>query len=313
MPILSTNLTPDLRLAAALDQALLVMLTDMATIRNWSNAGSMAVNNYGSINSSGATTSRIRLAGLGGRNPFVDTAAEDTDITETVFTDASVDIAVVRSALLRNISDLATLTGFAQDIDPLSLAQDLGMSFETYFNGLVGAAVATAATTVGAAGVDFSMDNWYDATYVLELNSVPGPYFALLHPRQYADMVESLRAEAGAVSLITAATPEVMSLTGPGIKGSFLGVSIFTSSHVTESGGDKYGAMFGTGALGYKTGSPDARSYLGAGTVVQTNDGSITVEISRNPSAALTEVVGNAYCGLSVIEQGRMVGIVTDA
>lgn len=312
MPILSTNLVPDLRLAAALDQALLVMLTDMASIRNWSTGGAAAINDLGSINSSGSNTSRIRLAGLGGRNPFVDTAAEDTEVAETVLTDASVDIAVVRAALLRNISDLATLTGFSQDIDPESLAADMGNSYETYFNGLVGTAVATATTTVGTTTVDMSVDDFMDATTALELAAVPGPYFCLLHPRQYADFVESLRAEAGAMQF-KAAESSVMDLVGPGLKGSFLGVSIFTSTFVTSTAADRLGAMFGAGALGYKTGSPDARSYLGAGTVVQTNDGSITVEITRNSSAAITEIVGNSYCGLSVIEQGRLVGIQTDA
>lgn len=309
MPILSTNLVPDLRLAAALDQALLVMLTDMATIRNWSSAGRAAIANLGNINSSGSTTSRIRLAGLGGRNAFVDTAAEDTAVAETALTDASVDIAVVRSALVRQISDLATLTGFSADIDPESLANDMGMSFESYFNGLVGTAAATAVTNVGTAAA-MSVNDWYDAMAQLELNAVPGPYYCLMHNAQYSAFQSSLRSEAGAVSF-RAADSSMLDLVGPGLKGDFLGVSIFTSNSVTQAAGKKEGCMFGAGAFGYKTGAPDARSFLGAGDVVQTQDGSITVEIAREPGSALTKIVGNAYCGLSVIEQDRLVGLVT--
>ena len=309
MPILSTNLVPDLRLAAALDQALLVMLTDMATIRNWSSAGRAAISNLGSINSSGSTTSQIRLAGLGGRDAFVDTAAEDTDVAETALTDGHVDIQVVRSALVRQISDLGTLTGFAQDINPESLANDMGMSFERYFNGLVGTAAATATQNVGSAAA-MSVNDFYDAMAQLELDAVPGPYYLLLHNAQYSAFQASLRSEAGAVSFI-AADSDMLNMVGPGLKGDFLGVSIFTSNDVTQAAGKKEGAMFGAGAFGYMSGAPDARSFLGAGDVVQTQDGLITVEIAREPGQALTKIVGNAYCGLSVIEQDRLCGVVT--
>ena len=316
MPILSTagagGLQPDLRLAVALDQALLVILTDMATIRNWSVAGTPAISQLGSINNSGSNTSRIRYAGLGGANPFVDTAAEDTAVAETLLTDASVDIAVVRSALRRQISDLATFTGFNQDITPESLAADMGASYESYFNGLVGDAVESATNTVGVTATAMTVDTWYLAMADLESRAVPGPYYALLHPVTFSQFVDSLRGEAGAVQF-KAADSSMLDLVGPGLKGEFLGVSIFTSTDVNETGGDKFSGMFGSYAMGYKTGSPDARSYLGAGAAVQTNDGSITVEISREPNSALTNIVGNAYCGLSVLEQDRLCGIVSVA
>ena len=315
MPILSTlgvgGLQPNLRLAQALDQALLVMLSDMATIRNWSTAGISAITDLGSINFSGSNTSRVRLAGLGGRDAFQPTAAEDTDEPETLLTDASVDISVARASLVRLISDLATFTGFDSDINPESLSADMLASYESYFNGLVGTTIAGSVTNVGNPGLAMTVDDFYDAVAAVELLAVPGPYFMLLHNKQYSDFAQSLRAEAGAVALKTADST-MLDLVGPGLKGDFLGVSIFTSNAVTVGVGPAYeGALFGSGAVGFKTGSPDARSYLGAGTVVQTNDGAITVEISRDSSSALTEITGNSYCGMSIIEQGRICGITT--
>ena len=39
----------------------------------------------------------------------------------------------------------------------------------------------------------------------------------------------------------------------------------------------------------------------------------VIVELQRDASAATTEVVGAAYVGLSLLEQDRVCGIVTDA
>ena len=39
----------------------------------------------------------------------------------------------------------------------------------------------------------------------------------------------------------------------------------------------------------------------------------LLVEITRDASKGVTEVAGNAYVGVGLIEQARIVGIVTDA
>lgn len=302
MPITQVNLQPDLRLAVSLDAALRLILSDMASIRNTG-----AVEWLGTVDGTGSDTSRIRLAGLGSTNPFQTITPDGTAVAETALTDASADIAVVRGALMREITDLATLTGFADDVNPATLAASMAASYERYFNQQVAAAVSTLGTDVTAAA-GLTLDDFYDAMFVLQLASVPGPYFALLAPVQVNDLMESLRAEAGAVSLMPA-TAEMLSIKGQGYVGEFLGVSIFKSSDVSTAGGDREGALWGGGCFGYKTGT--MRAPIGA--VVTSPNSEIVVEFNRNAAAGITEIIGNAYLGVGLIEDARGCGLNSDA
>lgn len=307
MPILHSGLETDLRLAAALDQGLLVSLTDMATIRNVPGA----IDFHGSVNGTGSDTGRLRFVGLGGADHMAG-STEGTTVSETALTDASVDIAVTRQALVRNIGDLATLTGFGVDVNPQSLAADMVASYDGRFNELFTAAGATASTNVGTSGVDMSHDDFMDAVFTLQLNSATGPFFACLHPRQYVDWIESLRSEGGALQF-SPATAEMLAIRGQGYAGEYLGVNIFKMSDVTEATGNKEGFFWGAGAFGYKVAQPDGRLMLGAGAGVAVAMDEILVEVQREPDGALTKVSGNAWVGLSVKEQARLVGCVTDA
>lgn len=307
MAILHVNLETDLRLAAQLEQALLVSLTDMATIRNVPGA----IDFHGSVNGTGSDTGRLRFVNLGGATHLA-SVAEGAEAVEVGLTTAAVDIAVSRAALVRNVSDVVTQTGFSVDIDPQSLAADMVASYDGYFNETYAITGATASTIVGSTGVDFSHDDYMDALFTLELNSVPGPYFCALHPRQFADWQESLRAEGGAL-MFNPATAEMLNIRGQGFAGNFLGISIFKMSDIQESGGDKQGFMYGQGALGYKVAIVDGRSMLGAGTSLAVRMDELYVEITRDASKAQTEIVGNAHLGMAVKEQSRLVGIHTDA
>ena len=306
MPILHSNLETDLRLAVALDQSLAVTLTDQAAIRNLPGA----INFLGTVNGTGSDTSRIRYASLGGSDHFSATAGENTDESETALTDTSVDIAVVRAALVRNVGDLAVATGFAQDINPAVLAADMAASLEGYFNGLIAADIATAGTDKGQSGVDLSVDDFYDAIFFLEQGSVPSPYFAMLAPIQFTDFQSSLRSEGGAVQF-SPATQAMLQIAGQGLAGSFMGVNIFKSSDVTTATGNRHGAMWGAGALGYKIAIANPGNFGGSSVVVRMDE--LVIEISRDASTALTEVVGNAYLGTKLLEDARIVGLVTDA
>ena len=308
MPILHANLETDLRLAQALDQALLVSLTDMASIRNVPGA----VDFHGSVTGTGSDTSRLRYVALGGADHFAATAAEDTDVAESALAVSSVDIAVTRAALVRNIGDLATATGFGDDVDPEGLAADMVASYDGYFNSLFTTAGATATSNVGSTGVDMSHSDFMDAIYTLEIASVPGPWICVLHPRQLADWQESLRAEGGATQFM-AATAEMMAIKGQGYAGNHSGVDIFKMSDVVQTGGDREGFMYGAGTFGYKVAIIDDRAMFGAGSSLVVRADEILVEVTRDASRAITEIVGNAWVGLSVKEDARLVGIVTDA
>lgn len=301
--ILHSNLETDLRMASVLDSALAMILAARPAMRN-----SGALVNYGTVNGIGSDTKTIRLAGLAGTDQFSNTAAENTDVSTTALTDASANIAVVRSALRRDIGDLAQLTGFSgSDLTPQVIANAMVIESDRYFDERVATAVATASTNVGTSGVDMTHDDFVDAIYQLELNSVPPSFHCMLHPRQLADWQESLRGEGGALQF-QAATADMLNIKGSNFAGSMLGVEVWTSADVTAGSGNREGGMWGLGALGYATGIP----MISFGDVVRPASGPLSVEFQRDASAALTEIVGHYYLGVSVIEQNRLVGIVTD-
>jgi len=93
---------------------------------------------------------------------------------------------------------------------------------------------------------------------------------------------------------------------GQGYAGSFLGVDIFKSSKVpTANGGaDRAGAMMGYGAVGMAEGA--VRPIAAAGTV-------IAVEYERDSAKGLTAITGNAYFGVSLLQDSMGVSIITDA
>lgn len=302
--ILESNLSTDLRLAQMIEAEIRMILADVASIRNTS-----AVSFLGDVAGIGSDTLQVRLAGLNGTNEMASTA-EAADAATTALTDASVTVTAARYALRRDISDLAVLTGLGADVDPFKLAESMVASFEGAFMTALATAVASFSSTAGTSGVDASVDDWMDSIATLELASVPGPYWGLIHPRQLADIQESLRSESGPLSF-NPASADLLRIAGPGMAGDFLGVQIFQSSKITSSGGNRRGALFGEGALGFVIGTP--KPLVGAGGDVRPAGSPVVVEFQRDASAALTEVVGHAYFGISILEDSRGVLLSTDA
>jgi len=265
-----------------------------------------AIINLGDISGQGSTASKVGLIGLDGSDVMAAVGSETTALSNTALTDASAVCTIARQGLQYEMSDLARITDSGGMVNLTRFAQSMGGSGAMRLTTMFATAVGTFATTAGTSGVDMSVDDWFDAVYGLELNTVPGPFLAVLHPRQYADFQNSLRSELGALQF-QPATAEALMLRGPGYKGSFGGSDIFTSSKVVGDATDRSGGIFGRGALGYKTGSvpPDPN-------IPAVYAGPIMVEFERSASAGLTEIVGNLYVGTVEIEDLRGVSIITD-
>ena len=102
----------------------------------------------------------------------------------------------------------------------------------------------------------------------------------------------------------------MLKIKGQGYVGDFAGVSIHKSSRVTDNGTNYEGAMWGVDALGYK--SATVKPVPGA--IMTSPDREVVVEFNRGAGAAAgyTQIIGHAYFGMAVLEQARIVGIVTD-
>ena len=301
----STLNTAGLRLDKMIENEVRALLFDAASIRN-----SGALLFAGDVAGMGSSAISLRYAGLDGQEPM-NTQADGTEITSSNLTTATADITVGRIGLRYDLTDLAALTKLGQDIDVFRLSESMAGAFESRFMEMVCALFSSASSSVGSTGVDMSVDDFMDALYLLEIANNPSQLFAVLHPRQIADLQSSIRNETANAIAFNPAHHELMKSLGQGFVGDFMGVQVHKSAYVPSDGTDRSGAMFSAGAIAYALGTPvplagPAGEIRPAGTPV-------LVELERDSAFSLTKIVGSAYTGAAIVEQSRIVEIATDA
>lgn len=238
---------------------------------------------------------------------------EDVASTVTNITDSSATLTVAAYRLHREITDLAVITG-GPELDELVAA--MGLSATRTMSGLLTAAYPSLATSVGASGVNLSVDNVYSAQYALQLSNVDGPFYLVLHGVQYNDFIASLRGEAGAVQFAPA-TDAQLAIKGEGFKGVWHNIEIYqdNSCPTANGGADRVGALYGRGCFGY-TEAPIDRAMPYMSKVSVPAGSKVAVEIVRGSVGALagkTFVVGHYYPAVAELEDLRGVKVVTDA
>jgi hypothetical protein len=305
MAITTYSQLGDLRLEAMIENEVRALLADQASIRN-----SGALLFMGDVAGIGSDAMRMRFANWGAQTPFA-AATDGAEVSESTLTPTTVDITVGRSALRYDITDLAALTGLGMDIDPFSIAKQMAFSAEARMNQIIAATFASASNAVGTSGVDMSVDDFYDAMFQLESEANNGEFYCILHPQQLSDLRDSLRSESNNALAFSPATEDMLAIKGQGYAGRFGGVEIFKSSYVTEAAGNKIGAMMSRGAIAYAIGTP--RPLAGAGVEIRPAGTPVVIGFQRDESKGLTEVVGHLYAGAALVEDARIVKIVTDA
>ena len=310
--ITNHSLVADLRLQQMISQEIKLLITDARNLRN-----TPFLDFVGSINGNGSDTIRVRKAGLDGFDSFQaftgnsGSYQEDSAVSETSLTDGHADIVVKRNALMYKITDLASMTGIGgSDIDPFRIAESISKSYELLFAELTGATVAGFTSSVTQVGA-LTVDDFILAFQQLELASsgkgAPGPYVALLHPEQWQDLQADIRGETNNALAFAPASYEAISAKGPGYKGAYLGVDVYTSSHITTSAGSHVGALWAPGALGFATGKPAA--LVGAAESMDMGD--VLIEMDRDATRALTSIVGHCYLGMGVVDADRGVKLLS--
>lgn len=295
----------DLRTAAVLSQELLLLAADRGNL--WNAPGIVY---FGEMANRSSTVLQVPIGGLDGYNRMA-AVAENASTSNTAFTDASATITIARQALQYQISDLATLTD-TLGLNPQRLAASMVGSAQMRLTEMIAGITDDFSATVGTTTVDMDSDDWFDAIFTLEQASVSGPYMALLYPTQWTDLQTSIRSEVGPWSFVPA-TQDALTIKGPGYVGSLNGVEIFKSSLVptANAGADSAGGMWGYGAIGWADASAPTPS-AGASGVVYPAGTRIFVEFERDAAGALTKVVGNYYAGVSILQNGLGVSLITD-
>lgn len=194
MAITNNSLVGDLRLAQMISQEIRLLLTDSTNLRN-----TPFMDFVGSINGMGSDTIRVRKAGLDGYDGFTafTGATEGNAVSDTALTDGHVDVVVKRQALAYSITDMAGMTGLGGgDVDPFRIAESIARSYDALFANLTGAAVAGFTVVKGTTATALDVDKFLDAIQALEAaasnKGAPGPYVAVLHPKQFADLQDDI-------------------------------------------------------------------------------------------------------------------------
>lgn len=265
----------------------------------------------GDLGGSGSDTLETGTVTL--NNAMTAANADETTATDnTAVTNGQFTVSVAQQIISYGLSDKFMVTGAPGNLDLPRLAQAAADAYLLRVTDMLCGLIDNFATTSGTTGVDLTTDDWFDAMFNLEQNIVPGPYSAILFPTQYTDLQSSLRSEGGAVQFMPA-TADQLSLRGPGFKGSYLGVDIWTSdSVVTANGGaDSAGCMMGMGAIGYAEAS--ARGQMPGSIAASVPAASpVYAEFARTADPGISRIIAHAFVGVIECEDLRGVSIITD-
>lgn len=297
--------TSGLRMDLMIENEVRALLHDAASIRN---SGALLFS--GDVSGMGSDTISLRYAGLDGYEAM-NVATDGAEISSSTLTQDTAEITVGRIGLRYDITDLATLTKLGNDIDVFRLSESMAGAFEARFMEMVCATFTGFSAQAGTAGVDMSVDDFMDALYLLEIADNPSQLFAVLHPRQIADLQSSIRNETANAIAFNPAHHDLLKSLGQGYVGDFMGVQIHKSSYVVNNSGSREGAMFSAGAIAYALGTP--LPLAAPNGEIRPAGTPVLVELERDSAYSLTKVVGTAYTGAAIVEQARGVQILTDA
>jgi hypothetical protein len=148
MAITNNSLVGDLRLAQMISQELKLLISDSVNLRN-----TPFMDFVGSINGMGSDTIRVRKAFLDGEDGWSEFSGgtEGDAVSDKALVDGHVDVVCKRQALAYAITDLASMTGMGNDLDPFRIAEHIAKSYEARFANLTGALLGGFTAQAGGA------------------------------------------------------------------------------------------------------------------------------------------------------------------
>jgi hypothetical protein len=282
----------DLTVASTLAAELQLRLGDRASLMNHP-----AIAYVGDVSKSGSSVKKVGIVGTG-LDPM-SAVADGVAVESIALTNANVSITVARQALYRGVTDLAGQTWASVGDLVRYCAEDMVGAAMLRMQTLITTAGSTFATSVGTSGAALTVTNIFSAIAALEGQSCPGPFLAVVSPKQLTDFQSSLRSETGALQWIPA-TAELLAIKGQGYAGTYLGIDFFVSSKCVTSGADKLGFVISYGAIGYADGTP--APIMGSGGVIYPMGTKMYVEMGRAPENAITKIIGNYYVGVAELQ-----------
>ena len=262
------------------------------------------------INGGGSATLKTPQVGLLGYDKMA-SVGEASNVGTQALTDAAATVTVERYSKRYEASDLARVVDAHGILNAEMMAMDAVATYSATLRDLVANLVDNFSTTVGASGVDASIEDVLDAIAALEIAAVEGPYLAVIHPRQWHDIVKDAALNSGgAVQFAQSSQAMLETMKGLGYKGSLLGCDWFTTLDVptANAGADRAGGIFGRGAIAWAQGPIVADPDL-----PQVNIGPVLLEKDREAADATTGFLMHVNLGAGEQIDAAGVSIITDA
>ena len=267
------------------------------------------VTNLGDIGGSGSSTLTVGTVDYDLAMAVQSGGDETTANDNTAVTVGAVSISVAHNLISFGMSDLHSVTGAPGMLDLQALAAKGAQAYALRFTDLVMATADTITANVGTSGADMTVDDFFSATAQLQGSLAVGPFTAVLAPVQVTDLQASLRSEGGAISFLPA-TAAQLAIKGSGYQGQFMGVDIWQSDSCTTSGGNRIGAMWGEGCIGFCEAS--ARGSM-PGAIAAGPTSPVYAEFVRTGDPGISRVIHHAFIGCGLLETARGVNITTGA
>ena len=241
------------------------------------------------------------------------TGTEGSSTANSAFSDSSSTLTVVQKDKVYQASDLARMVDANGVIRQDIFALDAVVSASATSLDMVANLVDNFSATVGSSGVNATAANYLECIATLEIAQVVGPYLAILHPRQWADVRNDVATASGGAIQWNAGSQAMLdaAMKGLGAQGNYMGVDVFTTTRVptANAGADRAGGMFGAGAIIWADGT--IPSEMDANQMVLADK--VLFERIREGRAGLTSYLTRKFMGFSEGIDAAGVSAITDA
>lgn len=215
-------------------------------------------------------------------------------MTPSDITSATASCTVARRGLERDLGDFAAALDGTGALDEMALADALILAANLTALTLLCTLIATFTTIKGASGAAMTHATIKSGKQALRVAGVKGPYVCILSPEQFNEWEDDFESLGGSVEFKRGEQyAEMARLTGSSYMGSWDNIDFYISQRVTDDGTDYFGAMWGMGAVAWK--SLTVRPALGQDLIVDA--GFVKVEVQRTGKQALSAMIGNMYLG----------------
>ena len=295
----------DLTQSEALSTEFLLLLADRNALPNHP-----SILYVGDISGQNSAVIKVPHIGLLGYNLMASTG-DGSAVANTALTDGSTSVTVGRYSKSYEASDMARITAGSR-INPQTMALDAVVSGSATLAALVADVIDGFTATQGSTGVNATFQNYLDSITTLEIAKVGGPYLCELHPVQWGDIRSDVAGSAnGAIQWNQGSQALLDGMKGIGYQGVFLGVDVYTTTHVptANAGADRAGGMWGRGGVLWADGSVPLEGDPNQLVIAN----KVLFERDRTAKAGLTAYVSHRYLGVAKGIDACGVSIITDA